>query len=93
MIATHDCGTTKSLDNAFNWRAVRFVKPTRKAQPRNRLRPKTGIERTAYALATDEEKAAIRLRLWAEAESKILRVNREVDLGAWAPSKSEKAPR
>ena len=88
----HTDGTPKSTGNAFDL-SFRFTKAPRKAQPRSRTRPKTGAERTAYALATDAEKAAIRLRLWAEAESKILRVNREVDLGAWAPSKSEKAPR
>ena len=90
----HDDGDIKSTNNAFNWQTVRFVKPTRKAQPRNRLRPKTGTERTAYALATDEEKAAIRLRLWAEAESKILRPNPNTHIGAYCgTTKGQKAAR
>lgn len=93
-MAIHTDGSPKSLDNAFNWQTVRFVKPTRKAQPRNRTRPKTGTERTAYALATDEEKAAIRLRLWAEAESKILKPNPNTHIGAYCgTTKGQKAPR
>lgn len=88
---TWECGTAKSMNNAFNLQT--FAPKPRRVSKSKPVRPKTGAERTAYALASDEEKAAIRLRLWAEREAKILRVNREVELGAWAPSKSEKAPR
>jgi len=91
----HPDGTTKSMNNAFNWQSVSFIPKTRKNNPANsRVRPKTGAERTAYAMSSEEEKAAIRQKLKDELKAELLRVNKNTHIGAYCgTTKGQKAPR